>query len=252
MPDINSNLVGWWTFDEGSGTVLDSSGNGNTGTMTAGATWTSSARIGPFAASLDGVDDFVDITNETNFDFERTTAFSAFGWINATNSGGADATFFGKNGPGTQFTGWHLYTTSASNLLTVEIVANRGTAIFIRKRVPGVTVTDGIWRHVGFTYSGNSLASGVEIYINGVRRTDAVMLNDTLGSNSILNNNNFAIGKLVDDGANMAGFIDDVRVYRRVLSEADVRALYNYPSMLDNFVSSSTVGMARKVEIVGY
>ena len=40
--DIVTGLVGWWTFDEGSGTSAnDYSGQGNTGTIT-GATWTTS------------------------------------------------------------------------------------------------------------------------------------------------------------------------------------------------------------------
>src|SRR3989344_8923137 len=36
-----NGLVGYWTFDETSGTTAsDSSGNGNTGTLTNGPTWT--------------------------------------------------------------------------------------------------------------------------------------------------------------------------------------------------------------------
>ena len=36
-----NGLVGWWKFDEGSGTVAyDSSGNGNDGNLELGATWT--------------------------------------------------------------------------------------------------------------------------------------------------------------------------------------------------------------------
>ena len=46
-------LVGWWSFDEGSGTVAgDSSGNGNTGTIY-GATWVTG--IYGKALSFDGM-----------------------------------------------------------------------------------------------------------------------------------------------------------------------------------------------------
>jgi len=35
------SLVGWWKFDDGSGTTaMDSSGNGNDGTLNGGAQWT--------------------------------------------------------------------------------------------------------------------------------------------------------------------------------------------------------------------
>ena len=57
-----NGLVGWWKFDEGSGTVAyDSSGNGNDGNLTNGPTWTT-GKIGG-ALSFDGVDDFVDVSN---------------------------------------------------------------------------------------------------------------------------------------------------------------------------------------------
>jgi hypothetical protein len=51
-----NGLVGWWKFDEGSGTVAyDSSGNGNDGNLTNGPTWTT-GKIGG-ALSFDGVND---------------------------------------------------------------------------------------------------------------------------------------------------------------------------------------------------
>ncbi|MEC8044250.1 MAG: kelch repeat-containing protein, partial [Verrucomicrobiota bacterium] len=53
-------LVGWWKFDETSGTVAhDSSGNGNDGNLTNGPTWVG-GKIGG-ALSFDGVDDFVQL-----------------------------------------------------------------------------------------------------------------------------------------------------------------------------------------------
>src|SRR3989344_8523640 len=53
-----SGLVGYWTFDEGSGTTAnDSSGNNNTGTLINGSTWTT-GKIGG-ALSFDGTNDYV-------------------------------------------------------------------------------------------------------------------------------------------------------------------------------------------------
>ena len=55
-----NGLVGWWKFDEGSGTVAyDSSGNGNNGNLTNGPTWTT-GKIGG-ALSFDGENDYVDV-----------------------------------------------------------------------------------------------------------------------------------------------------------------------------------------------
>ncbi len=52
---LDSGLVGWWTFNDGSGgTAADASGNGNNGTVD-GASWTTGQLGG--ALSFDGADD---------------------------------------------------------------------------------------------------------------------------------------------------------------------------------------------------
>src|SRR3989344_5943621 len=49
-----SGLIGYWKFDEGSGTMAqDYSGNNNIGTLTNGATWTT-GKIGANALNFDG------------------------------------------------------------------------------------------------------------------------------------------------------------------------------------------------------
>ncbi len=53
-----ADLVGWWRFDDGSGTTaMDSSGNGNDGTLNGGAQWTD-GQIGG-AIQFNGSDSFV-------------------------------------------------------------------------------------------------------------------------------------------------------------------------------------------------
>ena len=52
--------VGYWKFDEGSGTLVsDASGNSNTGTLVNGPTW--STGVKGTALSFDGVDDYADM-----------------------------------------------------------------------------------------------------------------------------------------------------------------------------------------------
>src|SRR3990167_6079208 len=71
-----SGLVGYWTFDEGSGaTAADSSGNNNTGTLVNGPSWTT-GKIGQ-ALSFDGVDDLVTASGISN----TPSAFTLSAWI---------------------------------------------------------------------------------------------------------------------------------------------------------------------------
>jgi hypothetical protein len=73
------NLVGWWRFDEGSGTTtFDSSGHGNDGTLVGGATWATGHFGG--GIELDGATGYVSIP-----DFELTTDTITFViWFNGS------------------------------------------------------------------------------------------------------------------------------------------------------------------------
>ena len=68
-PLFNSRgLVGYWKFDEGTGTqALDSSGNSNTGTLTNGPTWTS-GKVGN-AIQFDGSNDYVNCGTGSKLNF---------------------------------------------------------------------------------------------------------------------------------------------------------------------------------------
>jgi len=57
---LDDGLVGYWSFNEGSGTIAhDYSGNGNDGTINGGATWV--AGISGYALSFDGFNDYLDL-----------------------------------------------------------------------------------------------------------------------------------------------------------------------------------------------
>src|SRR3990167_283101 len=93
-----SGLVGYWNFDEGSGaTVADSSGNGNTGTLTNGPTWTT-GKIGQ-ALSFDGSNDYVDAGTGSSLNLASSLTVSA--WIKPdTFGGGSYGRIIDKRGAG--------------------------------------------------------------------------------------------------------------------------------------------------------
>ena len=91
---ILNGLVGWWKFDEGSGTVAyDSSGNGHDGNLTNGPTWVA-GKIGG-ALSFDGVNDHVIAHNFLGIGGSNPRSISA--WIKTvSSSSGRAICAFGK------------------------------------------------------------------------------------------------------------------------------------------------------------
>lgn len=228
-PAPMNGLVGWWKLDDGTGTsAADSSGTGNTGTLTNGPTWTGGMNNG--SVSFDGTNDFIDISNESNFDFEYTHPFSISAWVYRTSMTGEDA-IVAKQGPATQHAGYFFELTPSSNCfagcavfgIASDTNASLQSYIFSYN---GATPLN-TWLHMVATYNGNGLMSGVHIYVNGVDQTDQAGPYNGLGANSILNNTDVHIG-VVDAALNdpFHGNIDDVRIYNRALSATEVSNLY--------------------------
>ena len=76
---LQNGLVGYWSFNEGTGTAaMDSSGNGNTGILLNGSTW-SSGKSGTGLA-FDGANDYVEIPHAQSLNL--STALTVSVWIN--------------------------------------------------------------------------------------------------------------------------------------------------------------------------
>src|SRR5665213_2140916 len=82
--DITTGLVGWWKFDEGSGsTAIDSSGNGFNGTERTSPTYVV-GKIGPYALSLNGTNQNV----TTSYVQTGITQYTIAAWVKMTASSG--------------------------------------------------------------------------------------------------------------------------------------------------------------------
>jgi hypothetical protein len=77
QPATGTNLLGYWKFDEGRGTIAaDSSPHGHHGTIH-GATWVP-GRIGP-ALAFDGVNSYVQVARDPSLD--SLSGLTMAGWI---------------------------------------------------------------------------------------------------------------------------------------------------------------------------
>jgi len=212
-----NGLVAYWTFDEGTGSsVSDSSGGGNTGTWhgTLGSQWTQ-GKIGAYAGSFDGTDNYVDFGAATNFYFANTT-FTAAGWIKTSTNGVIIAHTL-NNG------GWAV---------ALELGCSSGQFGFVWKNSVNttgdvcatVTVEDGNWHFftvVATTNTTTAASNTALLYIDSVLLPIASSTSTTYGTPS----GDLQIGRR-SAGNFFTGTIDNIPIYSRALSPEEVQALY--------------------------
>lgn len=142
------------------------------------------------ARVFNGTSDRIDIANEATFDFDNAQARTMACWVYLTgNNGGA---ILAKEAV-TTFIGYSLFLETFSGpVLAFEII---GATNFMQKFTANAAVPQNQWAHVAATYTGNSLVSGVTLYVNGVvpTGTQSNPNVDTL-SGSSLNNSPIQIG----------------------------------------------------------
>jgi ABC-type transport system substrate-binding protein len=207
------NLVGYWRFDEGSGTTAsDSSGNGNTGTLHGGAAWTD----GRFAKALDfsGVDGYVQIPQSSSLDVTAQVTVEA--WVNLrayVDSVGYESHVVSRSDDA----GGPLYVlcTHANGKIGYDI------GVFTGYHQSAATLPLNSWTHLAMTYNGASVC----LYINGVPDSNYAQ------SGSIPTTSNWLAIGCKPTGthggpgtyAYTNGIIDDVRIYNRALSQQEIQ-----------------------------
>jgi len=217
----DTSLVGYWKFDEGSGTTAyDASGHGNNGTLTNGPAYTT-AKVGNYALSFSSSsNNYVKMGNL--FNFSSTGTFSGSAWIKLSFSSGLANVIIDDSWIQASQNAWNFYTESTNGYLKFYggVSGSSGNAIGTK------VVADNNWHYVVFTYNNKV----VTFYIDGVKDVSGVanmVGNGTMstinygtlvGANFNTNNNNFT------NYAN--GLIDDVRVYNRALSATEIQAIY--------------------------
>ena len=218
--DIWSGLVGWWKFDESSSgtcagaTVVDANNHGHTGTCSGSPTY-EKGRIGRGAMNYQG-------TNNVNLgtSLPLTGLFSVSAWVKPTSACLAPTQGCGFVGNAEwNVGGFHLgwYSSDvfdfAWNYSGSNIVLGVKTSSYFSANT---------WAHVVGVFDG----SHNYVYINGILAMSGVA-SIAPGSTS----NNLFIGKDPQGGwssPQFSGSIDDVRIYNRALSAADVSMLYLY------------------------
>ena len=215
-------LMAHWTLDETSSPCADSSGNAIPGTW--GGTPTSSMD-GYLAGAMefDGVSDYIS-TNYNGVLGNRDRTVSA--WIKAIPDNSLILRTIVAWG-GTAIGGsWNLavnYVSGEGPSGTIRIAANSSKVI-------GTTpVDDNRWHHVAvvFANDGTPTVSDIQLYIDGKREVLSYSVDATLNTGTGYNVNIGAMRYQTNDPIFFfKGKIDDVRIYDRALSDADLWQMY--------------------------
>jgi hypothetical protein len=218
-------LVGYWTFNEGSGAIAaDSSGDGYTATLVNGVSWTT-GEIGD-AISANGVNQYVSIPA---INLSSTSAVTVTLWTNRTYStvGGhtlvEDSANFNNS-----TTGFGLF--PDDNNCKGIMAAVRGNV--------GYTIncylqpTSGVWHYLAVVYDKTQLGSNeVVFYIDGVLQTPSKNIGSSNNSSPFGNNPLYLFSRGGTQEFN-AGLMDDLRLYSRALSAAEIQQIYQAGSGL--------------------
>ena len=205
-----NDLLAYYTADN---TPNDALGTYD-GTLTNGATYGTGIINQGF--SFDGVNDYVDIGN--NLDFDGSTPFSFSCWV---NSNANTTTIFNKFNSSGSYPGYALVIQS-SGLLRFYLQNNNSTN---RMRVDGTTTITSGFKHIVLTYDGSTDANGVKMYINGVSDTLSILSNSFTGG--LTTSIPFTIGNGIIGFNNYNGITDEIGIWDRELTASEVTELYN-------------------------
>src|SRR4029077_4026584 len=212
-------LVAAYNFNEGSGpTVTDASGNGITGNII-GATWTAEGRNGN-ALSFNGSSSYVDLGNPALLQITGSMTWSA--WVEAAADPADDGQIVAK---ADDASGWQLKTSPDTGPHTFGVRV-AGATNTLAQRYSTTVRSLNVWHHVAGVYDAS--AQTLDIYVNGV--LDNGTLRGTIPAAQINSAVNVNIGRRSGgSGYYFNGVIDDVRIYNRALSQADIQADMNTP-----------------------
>jgi hypothetical protein len=207
---LPADLIAAYDFDAGSGTsVTDRTGKGHTGTIS-GATWTTAGRFGN-ALTFDGANDWVTVADANDLDF--TTAMTLEAWVYPTESGGGSwRNVLIKERPSGEV--YNLYSNADANTPVAYVV--RSTAPGTPLDVSGTSQLPlNAWSHLAVTYDNATL----RLFVNGVEVGTRAVAGPLLTSTGVLR-----IGGNSKWGEYFAGRIDEVRIYNRALTAAEIQA----------------------------
>lgn len=213
-----AGLVAHLTFDDG--TARDSSGNGNNGTLVNGASVVNDPDRG-MVLSLNGVNQYVDLGNNPSLDLSAASQATITAWVKV-------AVTHNHNSILTKGEWKDAYSllikgdTTPANLLWT----GNDTSVF-----SGQPVLLNTWTHVAVTINGDLANFYINGQLSGSANQDRGNTIDNTGTDVCIGREQYA-GSLPAGRWFFDGELDDVRLYKLALRQADIENVMNPPLVL--------------------
>lgn len=210
----SAGLISYWGMNEGADVRLYDPVSGNNATAVNAPIWESTAncRAGR-CLSFNGSTQFADIGSSPSFNTERITVAAWVHSATTTADLAAISRFVGADGD------WLLDHGSVAS--TYRFLVRIGGVNHLVQSSAGFSVGD--WNHLVGTYDGSHL----RLYVNGVERASA-----PIAGRLVANTTAVRIGNRAANTHHWNGRIDEVRVFGRALSAAEVAAMHASPDGL--------------------
>ena len=165
------------------------------------------------AIDLDGANsEYLTVADESDFDFLGAMSVSCWFAAESLTKAWQSLVTKGDNS-------WRLTRQSTDN--TIAFIASTVSS-GLQRAIAATAINDNVLRHV-VAVCDPTLAAPIRIYINGVEDGISAVFSDTLS----LTNSPVWIGNNAQSTArSWDGVMDDVRIYDRTLSPAEVETLY--------------------------
>lgn len=174
------------------------------------------------ALSFDGTDDTVNAGNAASLDI--TTSITVSGWVKGSTQSG-NMGILAKFRSEFNTRSWAIYSEGVTNKVTILLTQTGAYPANAKLYTSSIPVLDNTWHHISFTFTSNAL----KFYVDGVEDTGITKTTDNSVSSLYSTVENVHIGSFSSPIATQyfAGSLDDVRVYNRALTAAEVTSLYN-------------------------
>ena len=238
IPAQGQSPVGYWTFDDGSGTkAADSSGNGHTATLVNGITWVA-GKVGDAVSANAASRQYIGIPA---IDLSGTQAVTVTLWANRSYStSGGHLLFEDSTNYSNSTTGFALFPDdNTCNGIRAALRGNMGNVGNCYSQP-----SSGVWHHLAVVFDKSQTGGDeVKFYVDGALQSVNRNLSASTNTNNFGNNPIYLYSRAGNNQFS-SGTTDDLRIYDSALSAEQIQELYSNPGLVSIAVTPTNPSIA--------